>query len=147
MTDKTLDEAIDDFAAAPTRCGAATLLTTVTQYWNDDMIGDESYAHQVRRVRDWLVRSADHGDDRSIADAARMIASYTDGTVRRPVYRVAIAELERRERSFAAILTGLGDIIKAIDSLPIEDDGTRRVPPGLLDGVREIAALGSAIPN
>ena len=147
MTGKTFDEAIDDFAAAPTHCSAATLLTIATRYWNDGIVGDESYADQTQWVRDWLVRTAEQGEDRSIADAARTIASYTDGTARKNVYRVAVAELKRQERSFATILAKLGAVLDAIDSLPIDDDGTRRLPPGMLDSVRQIVALGYTLPN
>lgn len=50
----TLDGAQEAFEADRTRESASRLLTVATRYWNDDMIGDESYSDQVRLVRDWL---------------------------------------------------------------------------------------------
>ncbi len=34
-----------------------------------------------------------------------------------------------------------GAIFDEIDSLPLNDDGTRELPPGMLDRAREIAAI------
>ena len=53
---QTLDGAQEAFEASPNRDGAANLLTVATKYWNDDMIGDESYSDKVRLVRDWLAQ-------------------------------------------------------------------------------------------
>lgn len=146
-TDKTLDQAIDEFFADPSYNSAAILLTVATRYWNDGMIGDESYADQTRAVCDWLVDTAERSESLSIADAARKIASYTEGMARRNVYRVALAELDSQGRSLAGLLKELGSIIDLIDNLPIEDDGTRRLPSGTLDRARDIAAQAFALPN
>ncbi|MFZ5694306.1 MAG: hypothetical protein ACOY4N_01510, partial [Pseudomonadota bacterium] len=72
-TNKTLDEAELDFRHIPDRNGAAELLTIATAYWDDAMIGDETYADKVRLVRDWLAEemaSIDADHEGPIADAA-----------------------------------------------------------------------------
>lgn len=50
----TLDDAGDRFDAEPTAQAAADLITVAMKYWNDDMIGDETFAHKMTLVRDWL---------------------------------------------------------------------------------------------
>ncbi|AMK23252.1 MULTISPECIES: hypothetical protein [Sphingomonadaceae] len=57
VTEKTLDEAELDFREAPGRDSAADLLTVATGYWNDAMIGDETYAGKVGLVRNWLAKA------------------------------------------------------------------------------------------
>lgn len=117
-TNKTLDEAELDFRHIPDRNGAAELLTIATAYWDDAMIGDETYADKVRLVRDWLAEKmapidADH--EGPIADAARRIASYADGAARITIYRAAKNELklcrdtglaQASQRAGATILSG-----------------------------------------
>ncbi len=97
-TNKTLDEAELDFQHSSSRAAAADLLTVAARYWNDCMIGDETYTDKVRLIRDWLTETvelidADH--DGPIADAARRIAGYADGSARINVYRAAKNELSR----------------------------------------------------
>jgi hypothetical protein len=46
-----------------------------------------------------------------------------------------------------ALLKELSTIVDMIDGLPIDDDGARRVLPGMLDRARAIAALAVALPN
>src|SRR3546814_4229706 len=60
--DMSLDETEDRFTGAPDNASAADLLTVATKYWNDDMIGDETFSHKVTLVRDWLRqnRSEEH---------------------------------------------------------------------------------------
>src|SRR3546814_9432437 len=50
--DMSLDETEDRFTGAPDNASAADLLTVATKYWNDDMIGDETFSHKVTLVRD-----------------------------------------------------------------------------------------------
>jgi hypothetical protein len=50
----SLDEAEDRFAAIPSAQSASDLITVSMTYWNDDMIGDETFAHKMTLVRDWL---------------------------------------------------------------------------------------------
>jgi hypothetical protein len=54
MSEMTLGHAQVEFVSAPDRFRAKRLLSVATQYWRDDMIGDDTYAHQVCLVRDWL---------------------------------------------------------------------------------------------
>lgn len=50
----SLDEAEDRFASTANTQSAADLITVSMQYWNDDMIADETFAHKMTLVRDWL---------------------------------------------------------------------------------------------
>lgn len=148
LTNKTLDEAELDFQYAPGRVGAADLLTVATIYWNDAMIGDETFADKVRLVRDWLARkvepiASDH--EGPIADAARRIASYTDGAARANIYKAAKQELARDDDEPGALLKELAGIFDDIDDLPLNDDGIRELPPGMLDRAREIAAIAHGL--
>lgn len=52
-----------------------------------------------------------------------------------------------QRHSTATLLKELGAIIDMIDGLPIDGDGSRRMPPGTLDRAREIAALAFSLPN
>ena len=54
LKEMTLDEAEDRFAGDASSETAADLITVAMQYWNDDMIGDETFAHKMTLVRDWL---------------------------------------------------------------------------------------------
>ncbi|GLI98190.1 hypothetical protein [Sphingobium sp. BS19] len=141
---KTLDEAELDFRHAPGPEGAADLLTVATVYWNDAMIGDETYAEKVRLVRDWLTRptnSIDQAHEGPIANAARRIASYTDGAARINIYKAAKQELARHGDALRSLLKELAGIFDAIDDLPLNDDGARELRPGMLDRAREISAI------
>ncbi|WP_209044954.1 hypothetical protein [Rhizorhabdus histidinilytica] len=144
MTEKTLDEAELDFREAPGRDSAADLLTVATGYWNDAMIGDETYAGKVGLVRNCLAKAVvpvdpDHAEP--ITGAARRIASYTDGAARTNVYRAAKQELAPHGDKLRTLLIELAGIIDEIDALPINDEGARELPPGMLDRAREIAAV------
>lgn len=59
LAEITLDDAGDRFDAEPTAQAAADLITVAMQYWSDDMIGDETFAHKVTLVRDWLRADGD----------------------------------------------------------------------------------------
>lgn len=50
----SLDEAEDIFTGNPSPSSAADLITVAMKYWNDDIIGDETFAHKATLVRDWL---------------------------------------------------------------------------------------------
>jgi len=54
QTDMTLDEAIDAFDAYPCQRTAHDLLREATQYWSDEMIGDEEYQDAVKKVTEFL---------------------------------------------------------------------------------------------
>lgn len=82
-----------------------------------------------------------------IPDAARRIASYTEGPPRANVYAVAKLELTRCGERLQALLMELGRIVDLIDDLPLNDDGTRELPPGMLDRAREIAAIAHGMGN
>lgn len=58
----TLDEAEDSFNDEPGPQSAANLITVSMQYWNDDMIGDETFADKMTLVRDWLKVSQPAGN-------------------------------------------------------------------------------------
>lgn len=75
-----------------------------------------------------------------VPDAARRIASYTDGPPRANVYAAAKLELTRQGERRRELLTELAGIVDLIDDLPLNDDGTRELPPGMLNRAREIAA-------
>ncbi len=59
LAEMTLDEAQDRFEASPGPQTAADLITVSMQYWNDDIIGDETFAHKMTIVRDWLLADGD----------------------------------------------------------------------------------------
>src|SRR3546814_944107 len=63
--DMSLDETEDRFTGAPDNASAADLLTVATKYWNDDMIGDETFSHKVTLVRDWLRQNEQAPSNRS----------------------------------------------------------------------------------
>jgi hypothetical protein len=150
MSEKTLDEILDEFEAAPDRANAAALLSIATRYWRDEMIGDDTYADKVRLVGLWLAQPADalaDYPDETLADAARRIASYTDGSARAHVRRAAEMELAQRDRALLKLLKDAGAVIDAIDDLPLNDDGSREIPPGTLDRARTLAAIIARLPS
>lgn len=150
MSEKTLDEILGEFEAAPDRANAAALLSIATRYWRDEIIGDNTYVRTVRLVGEWLTEPADtHAADfgETVTDAARRIASYTDGSARTRVRRAAAMELAQRDRALLKLLKDAGAVIDAIDDLPLNDDGTREIPPGTLDRARTLAAIIARLPS
>lgn len=112
------------------------------------MIADETYADKVRLVRDWLGRPTNTTDlehEGPIGDAARRIASYADGAARINVYRAAKQELALYGEEPRSLLKELAGIFDQVDDLPINDDGTRILPPGMLGRAREIAAIAHGL--
>lgn len=90
------------------------------------------------------IAAGECGED-AIADMARQIASYTDGAARINVYnaaKLALAQYGERPRALLKELTAICD---RIDNLPINDDGTRILRPGMLDRAREIATIADDI--
>lgn len=45
------------------------------------------------------------------------------------------------EERLKALLIEAGEFIDSLDNLPVEDDGTRTIPPGFLDAARPIADM------
>jgi len=49
----TLDEAQDAFSANPTLSTAQTYLDTVVEYWQDEMISDDTFGAAKAELRTW----------------------------------------------------------------------------------------------
>lgn len=83
--------------------------------------------------------------DGDVPDGARRIASYTDGQARANIYAAAKLELSCQGERLRTLLIELAGILDRIDDLPLNDQGTRDIPPGMLDRAREIAAIAHRI--
>lgn len=83
--------------------------------------------------------------EEAVADIARRIASYTEGTARTNVYKAAKLALTWHGEGHRALLKELAGIFDQINDLPLNDDGTRELPAGMLDRAREIAAIAFGI--
>src|SRR3546814_20710809 len=78
--DMSLDETEDRFTGAPDNASAADLLTVATKYWNDDMIGDETFSHNVTLVCDWL-RQNEQAPSNSSATSQTENSQYKKQTI------------------------------------------------------------------
>lgn len=95
---ETLDGAVEWFEASPTAQTAANLLGVATSYFENAAIGDDTYSHKVKMVRDWLQQADQTITLENVAARLEKVEQYIASN---EAAAKAFLEARRKERSEA----------------------------------------------